>query len=213
MDAFGGLWTNYVEKLNEFWRYCVRDEDTVVLVGDTSWAMTLDEAKADFEFLNALPGKKIILKGNHDFWWQTMSKLDKFIEENNFDTVTFLHNGAVEAENKIICGSRGWICDPSGNDKKILQRENIRFNLSIDAAEAIRGDSDKEIIAFSHYPLILRGMETSPILETLVRRRIKRCYYGHLHNVSEDKLVHQAGGVSLELVSSDFVYFTPVRIN
>ncbi len=215
MDVFGSNWENHAEKLKEYWNYMVMPEDTVVVPGDISWAMKLDEAVEDFRFINSLNGNKIIMKGNHDYWWQSMKKLEEFVEEHSFDTITFLHNSARVVENLVICGSRGWCCEssPSAEDRKIIAREAIRFELSINEAEKLNADGSRELVAFSHYPVILPGDESSPILEVLVRHNINRLYYGHLHGVREEQLIKRAGGVKLELISSDFRHFTPVRVN
>lgn len=220
MDVFGGSWNNYVQKLEEYWSYLVRPEDTVVIPGDISWAMSLEQAVADFRFLENLPGEKILLKGNHDYWWQSRKKLEEFLKENGFQTIRFLHNDAIFSQGKILCGSRGWVPDnfPAESDRKIIAREKIRFELSLQEgqrlARAIRESDgeEPERIVFSHYPVIARGEETSPILQTLVSHNIRRCYYGHLHNAAEQSLIQKAGGVSLFLVSADYLCFTPKRI-
>ena len=215
MDIFGSLWEGHTEKLLEYWNYMVKDGDTVIIPGDISWAMNVGEAEEDFRYINALNGKKIIMKGNHDYWWQSLKKLNEFILEKGFDTIRFLHNGAYEAEDLIIAGSRGWACEasPSAEDRKIIAREAIRFDLSLCEAEKLRGDSMREIVAFSHYPVLSPGEESSPILEVLVKHGIKRLYYGHLHGVKEERLIKKAGGIDLTLVSADYRMFTPVRIN
>ncbi len=215
MDIFGSRWENHAQKISEYWNYMVKDGDTVVVGGDISWAMNTDEAYEDFKFINELNGKKIIMKGNHDYWWQSLKKLNEFVKENSFDTIRFMHNSAYEVENIIVAGSRGWSCErgPSAEDRKIIAREAIRFDLSLSEAEKLRGESDKEIVAFSHYPVLMPGEETSPILEVLVKHGIKRLYYGHLHQVNESRLIKKAGGIDLELVSADYRMFTPVRIN
>ena len=215
MDIFGPNWQAHTEKLLEYWNYMVKNEDTVIVGGDISWSMNVEEAYEDFKFINELNGNKIIMKGNHDYWWQSLKKLNEFVEENSFDTIRFMHNSAYEVENIIVAGSRGWSCEssPSAQDKKIIDREAIRFDLSIKEAERLRGDSGKEIVVFSHYPVLTPGEETSPILEVLVKHGIKRLYYGHLHQVNESRLIKRAGGIDLELVSADYRMFTPVRIN
>ena len=215
MDIFGSLWEGHTEKLQEYWNYMVNENDTVIVPGDISWAMTVKEAEEDFRFINSLNGKKIIMKGNHDYWWQSLKKLNEFILEKGFDTISFLHNTALETENIIAAGSRGWACEaaPKAEDRKIIAREAIRFDLSINEAKKLKGESDKEIVVFSHYPVLSPGEETSPILEVLVKHNIKRLYYGHLHGVKEERLIKKAGGIDLELVSADFRMFTPVRIN
>lgn len=214
MNVFGSLWEGHTEKLSEFWNYMVDKDDTVIVPGDISWAMNVSEAVEDFRFINRLNGKKIIMKGNHDYWWQSMKKLEEFLEEHGFDTIRFMHNSAYEVEDIIVAGSRGWATEtsPSAEDKRIIQREAIRFDLSLGEAKRLRGDSDREIVAFSHYPVLSPGEETSPILEVLVRHGVKRLYYGHLHGVQESRLIKKAGGIELELVSADYRMFTPVRI-
>lgn len=215
MDIFGSLWDNHAEKLREYWNYMVLPEDTVIVPGDISWAMHIEDAVEDFRFINELNGKKIIMKGNHDYWWQSMKKLEEFVAEHSFDSISFLHNSAVAVENIVVCGSRGWSCEssPSEEDRKIIAREAIRFELSINEAKKLNPDGEREIVAFSHYPVLLPGDETSPILEVLVRHGIKRLYYGHLHGVRENQLIKRAGGVEMELISADFRHFTPVRVN
>ena len=142
-------------------------------------------------------------------------KLEEFVAEHSFDTISFLHNSAAVVENIVVCGSRGWSCEssPSAEDRKIIAREAIRFELSLAEAEKFNADGSREIVAFSHYPVLLPGDETSPILEVLVRHNVKRLYYGHLHGVRESQLIKSAGGVQMELVSADFRHFTPVRVN
>lgn len=214
MDIFGSRWEGHAEKIREYWNYMVSESDTVIVPGDISWAMTVSEATEDFRFINALNGKKIIMKGNHDYWWQSLKKLEEFVEKEGFDTIRFLHNSAYEIEDIIVAGSRGWATEtsPSAEDKKIILREAIRFDISLTEAKRLRGDSDREIVAFSHYPVLSPGEEISPILEVLVRHGIRRLYYGHLHGVNDSRLIKKAGGIELELVSADYRMFTPVRI-
>ena len=150
MDIFGG-WDNYVERLQKNWGKLVNEDDTVIIAGDISWGISLEQSKPDFEFINNLPGKKIILKGNHDFWWSTASKINEFFEKNNFDTINILHNNCYSDGNIAICGTRGWIYDGSGEkDKKIITRECGRLERSIQLAI-----NDGAIpIVFLHYPPI-----------------------------------------------------------
>ncbi len=221
MDIFGARWENHAERLKSAWESLVTENDTVVIPGDISWAMTLSEAGEDFAFINALPGKKIILKGNHDYWWQSIKKLEEFCLEQNFSTISFLHNTAVFAENFIICGSRGWSNDPplSEDDKKIIAREAGRFELSIKAGENLRdkifeeSGTLPEILVFSHYPHLSPGQDTSPICEVLVRHGIKRVFYGHLHGACDARLPKQISGLESEIISADFLSFVPKRID
>ena len=221
MDIFSERWENHAEKIREAWLREVTDSDTVVIPGDISWAMTLDEAREDFAFINALPGKKIILKGNHDYWWQSLKKLNEFLKKEGFDTISFLHNTALFAEGFIICGSRGWSNDPplSEDDKKIIAREAGRFELSIKEGEKLRDKialetgSVPEILVFSHYPHLSPGQDTSPIAEVIVRHGIKRVFYGHLHGKCDSHLPKSITGLCAQILSADYLNFVPKRIN
>ena len=152
MDIFGNNWENHAEKIKSNWIEKVKPEDTVILPGDFSWATYLEESKADFEYLNSLPGRKIMSKGNHDYWWTTVTKMNKFLKENNFENIYFLYNNSYLIENKIIVGTRGWVTNfKAPINAKILKRENDRLKLSIEDGIKKYGE-DKEIIAFIHYP-------------------------------------------------------------
>ncbi len=221
MDVFGGNWVNFESHLKEYWEYMVRPEDTVVVPGDISWAMTVEEGKADFDFLNSLPGEKILMKGNHDYWWSSMAKLQAFVENEGYSTLRFLHNDALFCQRKILCGSRGWMCEDkmTSHDEKILQREAMRFRLSLEKGKKIadreeaEGRGRPEIIAFSHYPMITAAQRDNPILDVLQEFGVKRLYYGHLHNWGTKPLYDLWNGIELTLVSSDYRNFTPVRID
>ncbi len=213
MDIFGNNWERHHERIEDNWRRLINDDDTVILPGDLSWGMTLEEAKPDFEFVHSLPGKKIIGKGNHDYWWQTKKKLDEFLIENRFDSISILYNNAYRVEDKIICGTRGWIVEnnPSADDEKIISRESGRLEMSIECGKALRED-DEEIIVFLHYPPAYRGDVSVPICKTLVREKINRCFYGHIHSADKRYLIHKYGNTELKLISSDFLGFEPVLI-
>jgi predicted phosphohydrolase len=219
MDVFGSRWTGYVEKFKKGWESRVGPEDTVVLAGDISWAMTTEEAKADFDFIEALPGQKIILKGNHDYWWQTMAKLDAFLAANEYKTIRFLHNNVYETEDFILCGSRGWYTDdknaPRGADAaKIVAREAQRIAMSLNAGvklqEAARENGkEKEILAFLHFPPIFKGYLCDEIILELYRKGVERCYFGHIHTHYRSISVKEYEGIPLELISSDHLNFLP----
>ena len=148
MDIFTG-WSDYVEKIEKNWKRLVSPEDTVIIPGDISWGINYSEVLPDLQWIDALPGKKIILKGNHDLWWDTMSKNEKLLRAHSLESITFLFNNAVEVENIAVCGTRGWFFDDVGNaDKKVLLREVGRLQRSIDAARL----TDKEPVVFLHYP-------------------------------------------------------------
>lgn len=210
MDIFGG-WENYAERIKENWNREVSPEDTVVVPGDISWAMSLKEAVADFSYIHELPGRKIILKGNHDYWWTTAAKMNNFLAENGFDSIFILHNNHYAYENYGICGTRGWINDDSEPaDAKVLAREAQRLETSIASAE----NAGLEPLVFLHYPP-LYGNEYNPdLLEVMYRHNIKRCWYGHIHGRKghQNAVNGERDGIVFQLVSADYVQFCPVKI-
>ncbi len=211
MDIFAG-WSNYLERLEENWNGKITAEDTVVLVGDHSWALKLDDSKKDLEYIHSrLNGKKILVKGNHDLWWQTMNKLNAFVESNGFDTIRFLFNNAYSVEGITICGTRGWIRENGEpQDIKILSREAGRLELSLQAAAKLGG----EIVAFIHYPPIYGSEENVLITEVLHKYGVKRCYYAHLHGASiRGALNGERAGITYKLVSADGIGFDPIKVN
>lgn len=210
MDVFKG-WNNYIERIEANWNKLVKPEDTVVIAGDISWSMKLENCYDDFSFLHSLPGTKIILKGNHDYWWATKKKIDEFLQINKFDSIKVLFNNAYAVENYAICGSRGWFieCD-ADEDIKVLNREVGRISTSICEAKKF----DLEPIVFLHYPPVYGGTECSEIVSVLEKNNIKKCYYGHLHGTSAVKyaLNGKYNGIEYRLIACDFVNFTPVLI-
>ena len=206
MDIFGGNWTGYMDKLKEGMS-CIREEDTTVLLGDLSWALSLEESAADFAWINEIPGRKIILKGNHDYWWSTASKFYKFCEENGFSDMLILNNNHYEYDGYAICGTRGWFFEEerSGeHDEKVFKRELLRLEASLKAA----GELPK--IVFLHYPPRYKGYECQEILDILQRYDVRRCFYGHLHGASHG--LAQEGiwdGIEFKLVAADKLNFKP----
>lgn len=215
MDIFGKNWTRHEEKIKKNWEEKVKPDDTVILPGDFSWAMYLEDAILDFTYLNSLPGKKILLKGNHDYWWTTLSNMKKFLRESHFEKIDFLYNNSYLVENKIIVGTRGWnLLEDS--DGKMRNRETIRIELSIQDGIQKYGN-DKEIIVFMHYPPITKGYlqqnKNKDFLEIMKKYQVKRCYYGHLHGDSHKEAVEgNIEGVELKLVSSDYLDFDLLEI-
>ncbi len=209
MDIFRG-WENYVDKIKENWENNVKPEDTVVLIGDTSWAMSFDDAVADFAFVNNLPGKKIILKGNHDYWWNTVSKMNKFFAENNFDTLNILHNNHFQYENYGICGTRGWINETEVSaDKKVLLREAGRLETSLLSVKK----AGLEPLVFLHYPPVYSVNINVEILDVLNKYSIKQCFYGHIHGRSCDYAINGVrDGIDFKLLSCDYIQFNPYKI-
>lgn len=206
MDIFRG-WSDYVSRLESNWRRLVTDEDTVVIPGDISWGMSLKEAEEDFRFINSLPGEKIILKGNHDYWWTTKRKMDNFLLEKGFDKIKILHNNAFRVGDYTICGTRGWFFDAEKSaDMKVLLREAARLERSIEQGEKVGG----EIIVFLHYPPVMQMGRCEEIFQVLKKHGIKRCYYGHLHGESTTRSVNETvDTVKLSLISADFLSFCP----
>ncbi len=217
MDIFGENWTNHEQKIKEDWLKKVKEEDMVVLPGDFSWATYLKDTDLDFEYINNLPGKKLLLKGNHDYWWTTLNKLRTFIEEEKFSNIDFIYNNAYEFENKIIVGTRGWSFGESEEDKKIAKREAMRLELSINEGKKLYGE-EKEIIAFMHYPPIINSHiaknEPSDYVRVMQKYGIKKCFYGHLHSTSIREAVEgNYFGIEFKLVSADGVDFKLIQIN
>ncbi|MBR4240814.1 MAG: metallophosphoesterase [Eubacterium sp.] len=207
MDSFPG-WKDYVSRIEKNWNKLVEENDTVVIAGDISWAMNFDELKKDFEFINNLNGEKIIVKGNHDYWWNTLSKMNAFVEENGFSTIKFLFNNSYDFKDFSICGSRGWYFDSEeAHDEKILNREVGRLRRSIESA-----NSDEKIV-FLHYPPITTASKCEEILSLLKEKGIKKCYYGHLHGDAAKYAINETvDEISFELISCDKLGFMPKLI-
>ena len=209
MDVFGGRWSGYVDKLREGFAG-LTEEDTTVLCGDLSWGMSLAEAREDFLFIDRLPGRKIVLKGNHDYWWSTASAAYKFFAANGISTIEILNNNCLLYGETALCGTRGWFYEEergSEHDRKIMLRELGRVEASLKAA----GETDK--IAFLHYPPKFAAYECPEILEMLGRYGVKECYYGHIHGKGCSAAFRGVkNGVKYELVSADQLMFRPLRV-
>ncbi len=209
MDVFGGGWEGYVDKLREGFAP-VEDSDTVVLCGDLSWGMSLEEARDDFAFLNSeLPGEKWLLKGNHDYWWTTASKMNAFFAANGFTRLHILHNNCALYGDAALCGTRGWFFEENGTPhwEKVFNRELIRLEASLKAA------GEREKICFLHYPPLYRGYRCQEIIDLLERYQVRICCYGHLHGASHRLAIEGVqGNVDYRLVSADFVGFRPKKI-
>ena len=209
MDIFGGAWVGYMDKLRRGMEV-ITEADTTVLLGDLSWALDLQSATEDFRWIDRIPGKKIILKGNHDYWWSTASKFYKFCEENGFSNQFILNNNHYEYEGFAICGTRGWFFEEerSGqHDEKVFKRELIRLEASLKSA----GDLPK--IVFLHYPTKYKGYECPEILELLKKYDVQRCFYGHLHGGSHGLAMEGVwDGIDFRLVAADKLNFCPFTV-
>ena len=212
MDIFGGAWTGYRDKLVSALSV-LQPEDTLVLAGDFSWGMSLQEALPDFRLLDSFPGKKLLIKGNHDYWWETVSKMKRFFAENAIETIDFLHNSCYFYNGAALCGTRGWFYDkndPAAGDDKIFKRELLRLETSLKAA-VDQGAS--EIDCFLHYPPVFAGTEVPQITEILSRYPVKRVFYGHLHGESlRGAFSGMRNGIYYAVVSADALGFKPIQI-
>lgn len=208
MEIFRG-WEKYTERIEKNWKKIVSPEDTVVLAGDISWAVGLSNAVRDFDFINSLPGKKIIIKGNHDFWWCTLKRMNEFLAENKFDTIGIIHNNCYAVGKYAVCGTRGWDYDGSGeNDVRVLKREVGRLEASLAAAE----QTGLEPAVFLHYPPVYGEYVCEEITEVLERHNVSRVWYGHIHGSGRYQTVSEYKGIHFRLISCDCVDFTPVLI-
>lgn len=207
MDVFPG-WENYTERIEKNWRAAVTAEDSVVIAGDISWAMSLEDLAPDFRFLENLPGHKFIIKGNHDYWWDTVTKMNRFLGREGFGTFSFIHNSAGVAEGVGVCGSRGWFNDGS-EDRKILLREAGRLETSIAAAER----EGVEPVVFLHYPPFYANTVCTEITDVLLRHHVRRCFYGHLHGrAAGGAFEGEWKGIAFRLIACDHTGFAPIPV-
>ena len=209
MDVFGETWRDHPEKIKQGFS-ALGEDDTCVLCGDLSWGMSLEEAKEDFRFIHELPGKKILLKGNHDYWWSTASKARAFFQENGFDTLDILHNNCFFYGDYALCGTRGWFYEEEkgiAHDQKIMRREVMRLEASLKAA------GEKEKLVFLHYPPIYQHYTCGAILELFEQYRVRLCCYGHIHGKGCLSAFNGwRGCTEFRLVSADHVDFTPIKL-
>ncbi len=212
MDVFGPKWENYTERIKENWQSTVSNDDLVIIPGDVSWATYLSEAYDDFKFINDLSGRKVIIKGNHDYWWTTLKKMEEFLAENQFDTIKILNNTAMAFEDAAICGTRGWSVQENNDedDERIIDREKKRLILTLE--EALKLKKERLIVGI-HYPPFDRQGEENGFLEIMRNYDVDICVYGHLHSYAHKNAVEgDVNGINLRLVAGDFVDFTPVKL-
>ncbi len=208
MDVFPG-WEGYLPKLESKWRTLIQENDTVILAGDTSWAMRLQDTKADFDFLQTLPGRKWMLKGNHDYWWTTARKMESYIAANGWDTLHILHNNCCLVDGKALCGSRGWpFDDAAAQSAKIMSREAGRLEMSLAA-----GEEAQERIAFLHYPPVFGNACARELVDVLKAHGVQQCFYGHLHGKAIRYAVQgEREGIRYKLISADGLAFCPYKV-
>ena len=210
MSIFNG-WQNYQELIEKKWKELISDSDTIVLPGDISWGMSLKEAAPDFKFIEQLPGQKIVIKGNHDYWWTTKKKMEDFFAAEGCTSIKILHNNHYRYGEYGICGTRGWVNMPGETqDEKVLRREVQRLETSIRSAL----DEGLKPIVFLHYPPIFATNFNYDILDVLYRYKIEECYYGHIHGKSAHDLCvkNTYDGINFHLIAGDYLQFIPEKI-
>ena len=219
MSVFGNRWIDYANKIEKNWSAVVSENDTVIIPGDISWASSLDDALPDMKFLNSLPGTKIISKGNHDFWWATVSKINAYFEENELSTLKVLYNDAICVENYVITGTRGWFSEPSLQNtvqktdyNKIINREAIRLKIALEKAKSLNENTEKEIIAFFHFPPLWKDFCDDATFNMLCEYGVKKCYFGHIHGCYNVPAKSTHRGVDLNIISADYLNFIPKLI-
>ena len=208
MEVFGPAWKDYVSRIEDSLSI-LTDDDVLILAGDTSWGMNLNEAEADFRFLDQFPGKKYLIKGNHDYWWVTAAKLHRFFEEKDIRSLDILHNNCIFYGDYAVCGTRGWFYeeDQKPHNAKVLAREIGRLEVSLQAA------GEKPILCFLHYPPMYQGYECPEILATLEKYQVQRCCYGHLHGPTiRRRMEGPRNGTEFSLISADHLGFIPKKI-
>lgn len=213
MSIFGGKWENYTDRMRQNWNRIVSENDIVIIPGDISWATYIDDAAADFEYINSLNGKKLLLKGNHDYWWTTLKKMDTFLEANGLNTIEIINNTAVMCGDTAVCGTRGWTIpavNSTSEDVKIFEREKQRLILSLEDAKRKRA---KRILAAMHYPPLEKEGARSDFLDIMKEYGVEECVFGHLHAAAHKAApVGVYSGVKLRLVSCDYLDFVPALI-
>lgn len=213
MEVFGRRWIGGKEKLIEKWTAIVTENDDVVIPGDISWAMNLEEAREDFALIDALPGKKYIGKGNHDFWWTTVSKMKKFFVQNGFSSLELLYNNSFTTKNGVICGTRGWFPDEANQHtvgevswEKMVHREALRLSASL---SSVPSDNTLPVFVFLHFPAVWNGIVCRELIDVLHNAGVTVCYYGHIHGVYTSNAVFEFEGIRFEMISADYLDFCP----
>lgn len=213
MDIFGSRWQGHTDKLIARWKETVCNSDTVIIGGDISWGISLEEAADDLRLIGSLPGKKIFLRGNHDYWWNTLSKNEAFLESEGIRGISFLQNNAIAAEGFVVCGTRGWYNDSDAAPKdssydKIVAREVLRLKMSLDAAKPLEGE---KLVVF-HFPPVFGSYVCRELVDTLHDYQIRRVYFGHIHGKYRIPGTITFEGIEMSLTSGDFLDFRPLKI-
>ena len=218
MDVFGSRWEGYIDRIRDNWTKTVTGADTVLIPGDISWATYIDKASEDFRFISELPGRKLLSRGNHDFWWTTMRKMEEFFESSGFTNLQFVRTNVVEAEGCLISGTRGWMIESKdsldGSDnRKIYEREKLRIQMCVDKLNEADPDHTKTRILMIHYPPVTANQEFTEFAQLIADGGVDICVYGHLHGKAHKKAFEgDFGGTKFICSSADYVEFCPVRV-
>lgn len=210
MDIFGG-WEDYMQRIRENWLAKITPEDTVVLAGDFSWGMKIEEALPDFEFIEQLPGKKLLLKGNHDYWWGSVTSMNSFLENNGISSVSFLHNNSYIVDGYAVCGSRGWLFENGQeHNEKIVNREALRIKMSLESVK----DETLEKLLFLHYPPAYGDQVIESYMKIMSDFGVRRCFYGHIHGQGHRlATVGNFRNIEFVMISADYINFDPLKIS
>ena len=217
MEVFGRRWDGYMTRIKSNWERLVTENDTVIIPGDISWALSLDEAVSDLKYIDSLPGKKILGKGNHDFWWCTMKKHYEMFEKHGISSISFLFNNAHETEDYIIAGTRGWYHDEDSKNApdnadfdKLVNRESQRLRMSLTKAKELKELSPhKEIVVFMHFPPYWSGKASDSLIDILKEFDIKHVYFGHIHSNYTEPPSFVYDGIEMHMISADYIEFIP----
>ena len=217
MEVFGLSWGDYISKVRENWEKVVKDTDTVLIPGDISWATYIDKAGEDFRFISELPGRKLLCRGNHDYWWTTIKKMEEFLASKGLANMEFVRTNVIPVEDAIVTGTRGWMIETKesleGSDnRKIYEREKLRIKMCID--ELVKADPEhgKKHIMMIHYPPVTSRMDFTEFADMMAEGGIDICVYGHLHGTAHKKAYEgEYKGMKLICSSADYVGFKPVR--
>ena len=218
MEVFGSSWGEYISRVEENWKKTVSGSDTVLVSGDISWATYIDKAEEDFRFISGLPGRKLLSRGNHDYWWTTMKKMEVFLSEKGFTDLGFVRTNVVEADDCLISGTRGWMIETKeslegSENRKIYEREKLRIRMCIDKLNEADPDHSKKHIIMIHYPPLTANKEFTEFAEMMAGGGVDICVYGHLHGKAHRKAFEgDFEGTEFICTSADYVDFTPVKI-
>lgn len=216
MDVFGSRWKGHTEKISGLWHNMVTEEDTVVIAGDISWGLSIPEAAEDLRFIASLPGQKILIRGNHDFWWTSLKKIEDFFKENGIDSIKLLQNNSINVEDFTVCGTRGWYNDPHANPhdncdhKKIVAREALRLRMSLD--HAVKNGGGRPLAVFMHFPPVYMNFVCRELVDILHEYQVTRCYFGHIHGTYKIPPVTVFEGIEFHIISADYLDFRPKLI-